>query len=215
MEWPFQWFGVARSNKIPKDLNKTPPPKSPISSSTKELQFNSPSRGLGAEIARAFAAEGSNIAINYANNASAAQALASELESAHSIKTATLKADAGSTSEVTSLVKSATEALGGLDIVIANAGWTRFSDFADLDALSERLRADGIGRVYVDGGATIRTWLDAGLVDRMAISVVPVLIGEGIPLFGGTRPDIRLELDSVETFPGGMVQRTYVVSSSP
>lgn len=137
MEWPFQWFGVARSNKIPKDLNKTPPPKSPISSSTKELQFNSPSRGLGAEIARAFAAEGSNIAINYANNASAAQALASELESAHSIKTATLKADAGSTSEVTSLVKSATEALGGLDIVIANAGWTRFSDFADLDALSD------------------------------------------------------------------------------
>ena len=53
------------------------------------------------------------------------------------MKTAILKADAGSTSEVASLVKSAAEALGGLDIAIANAGWTRFSDFADLDALSD------------------------------------------------------------------------------
>jgi dihydrofolate reductase len=80
-----------------------------------------------------------------------------------------------------------------------------------LDAVLDQLRADGIGRVYVDGGATIRAWLDAGLVDRMTISVVPVLIGEGIPLFGGTAGDIALELESSRVFPGGMVQRTYVV----
>jgi dihydrofolate reductase len=80
-----------------------------------------------------------------------------------------------------------------------------------LDGALERLRADGIDRVYVDGGATVRTWLQAGLVDRMTISVVPVLIGEGIPLFGGTGDDIALELESCETFPGGMVQRTYAV----
>jgi len=80
-----------------------------------------------------------------------------------------------------------------------------------LDQALERLREDGIGRVYVDGGATIRAWLDAGLVDRMTISVVPVLIGEGIPLFGGTAGDIALELESSREFPGGMVQRTYVV----
>lgn len=84
-----------------------------------------------------------------------------------------------------------------------------------LEVALDRLRADGVRRVYVDGGATIRTWLRAGLVDRMTISVVPVLIGEGIPLFGGTGPDIPLELESVETFPGGMVARTYVVSRSP
>jgi dihydrofolate reductase len=80
-----------------------------------------------------------------------------------------------------------------------------------LDDALERLRADGIGRVYVDGGATVREWLRAGLVDRMTISVLPVLIGEGIPLFGGTGDDIALELESCETFPGGMVQRTYGV----
>jgi dihydrofolate reductase len=80
-----------------------------------------------------------------------------------------------------------------------------------LDDVVDRLRADGVGRVYVDGGATIRQWLGAGLIDRMTVSVVPVLIGEGIPLFGGTAGDIRLELERCETFPGGMVQRTYAV----
>jgi dihydrofolate reductase len=80
-----------------------------------------------------------------------------------------------------------------------------------LDDVRARLAADGIGRVYVDGGATVRAWLDAGLVDRMTISTVPVLIGQGIPLFGGTSGDIDLELESCETFPGGMVQRTYLV----
>jgi len=80
-----------------------------------------------------------------------------------------------------------------------------------LDDVVGRLRADGIGRVYVDGGATIRAWLRAGLIDRITLSVVPVLIGDGIPLFGGTGDDIPLELESSRTFPGGMVQRTYVV----
>lgn len=81
----------------------------------------------------------------------------------------------------------------------------------DLDAVVDRVRADGIGHAYVDGGATIRQFLAAGLIDRMIISTVPVLIGEGIPLFGGTGPDIRLALVSCEHFDGGMVQRTYDV----
>jgi len=75
----------------------------------------------------------------------------------------------------------------------------------------ERLQGDGMGHVYVDGGVTIRQFLRAGLVDRLTISTVPVLIGEGIPLFGGTGADIALSLVSVETFDGGMVQRTYDV----
>lgn len=100
-------------------------------------QHSSLHRGLGAEIARKFAAEGSNIAINYANSEAPATALAQELQSTHNVKTTVIKADAGSTSDIKACVQTATEALGGLDIVIANAGWTRFSNFADLDALSE------------------------------------------------------------------------------
>lgn len=80
-----------------------------------------------------------------------------------------------------------------------------------LEEVVARLVADGIGHVYVDGGKVIRQFLVAGLIDRMTISTPPVLIGEGIPLFGDTGDDIRLELVSCETFDGGMVQRVYDV----
>jgi dihydrofolate reductase len=83
-----------------------------------------------------------------------------------------------------------------------------------LDEVLDRLRADGVGRVYVDGGVTIRQWLAAGMIDRMTISTVPVLIGDGVRLFGGTGPDIPLRLESCRSFRGGMVQRTYSVGRS-
>jgi dihydrofolate reductase len=80
-----------------------------------------------------------------------------------------------------------------------------------LDDVVARLVADGIGHVYVDGGQVIRQFLAAGLIDRMTISTPPVLIGEGIPLFGQPMDDVHLELVSCRTFDGGMVQRTYDV----
>ena len=72
--------------------------------------------------------------------------------------------------------------------------------------------ADGIGHVYVDGGKVIRQFLAAGLIDRMTISTPPILIGEGIPLFGG-RPSTTStsSWSACQTFDGGMVQRIYDV----
>ena len=72
-----------------------------------------------------------------------------------------------------------------------------------------RLREQGVQRAYVDGGNVIRQFLAAGLIDDMTISVVPVLLGEGIPLFGG--PPAKLELSTVERWPSGMAQLTYRV----
>lgn len=80
-----------------------------------------------------------------------------------------------------------------------------------VDEVMARLAADSIRHVYVDGGKVIRQLLAAGCIDRLTISTPPVLIGEGIPLFGGTGDDIRLELVSCQTFDGGMVQRVYDV----
>lgn len=80
-----------------------------------------------------------------------------------------------------------------------------------LEAVVARLVADGVGHVYVDGGTVIRQFLAAGLIDRMTISTPPVLIGQGIPLFGQPMDDVRLELVSCRSFDGGMVQRTYDV----
>ena len=74
------------------------------------------------------------------------------------------------------------------------------------------LAASGVNRLYVDGGITIQEFLRAGHIHRMIISRLPVLIGEGIPLFGVIPHDIRLRHIATRTFPGGMVQSEYHIS---
>lgn len=74
-----------------------------------------------------------------------------------------------------------------------------------------QLRSRGFEHLYVDGGITVQSFLNAGLIDRMTISRLPVLIGEGIPLFGKTLRDIRLDLETLKEFPSGMVQSVYAV----
>ncbi|NKX43514.1 dihydrofolate reductase family protein [Roseicyclus persicicus] len=78
-------------------------------------------------------------------------------------------------------------------------------------ALMARLGAEGWRRAYVDGGALIRSFLGAGLIRRMTISTLPVLIGAGRPLFGGTGPDIALRHEATRSFPSGLVQSTWTV----
>ena len=88
-------------------------------------------------MARKFAAEGSNIAINYANNEEPAQKLAKELQEKHNVKTTVVKGDGGVMDDCKRCVQETIKAFGGIDGVIANAGWTRFSDFADLDSMED------------------------------------------------------------------------------
>lgn len=74
-----------------------------------------------------------------------------------------------------------------------------------------QLAARGFGHVYVDGGRTIQAFVRAGLVQRLVVSRVPVLIGEGIPLFGPLDADVRLTHVATRTFAGGLVQSEYEV----
>ncbi|MHB1262042.1 MAG: dihydrofolate reductase family protein [Thermoplasmatota archaeon] len=74
-----------------------------------------------------------------------------------------------------------------------------------------RLAARGLRNLYVDGGLTIQSFLRAGLVDRLVVTTVPVLIGQGIPLFGPLDADIKLKHVATRTLPGGMVQSEYAV----
>ena len=74
-----------------------------------------------------------------------------------------------------------------------------------------KLAASGARHLYVDGGITIQQFLRAGLIHRLIISRLPVLIGEGVPLFGSLPLDIRFRHISSRTYPGGMVQSKYHV----
>ena len=79
------------------------------------------------------------------------------------------------------------------------------------DALdvARRLVAQGHRHVYIDGGRTVQQFLAAGLIRRLVISRLPVLLGEGIPLFGALSADVRLRHETTESFPTGLVQSTY------
>src|SRR5271168_4662241 len=55
------------------------------------------------------------------------------------------------------------------------------------------LATRGVHNLHIDGGITIQLFLRAGLIKRLIITRVPVLIGDGIPLFGSLPQDIRLQ----------------------
>lgn len=74
------------------------------------------------------------------------------------------------------------------------------------------MKQRGAKRLYVDGGRTIQDFLNAGLIDDLVLTRIPVLIGEGIPLFGPLAKDISLTLDSSRVLAGGAVQSTYRVA---
>ena len=74
-----------------------------------------------------------------------------------------------------------------------------------------RLAASGARHLSVDGGITIQRFLRAGLVQRLVLTRVPVLIGEGIPLFGALPGDVRLRHVATRAYPSGLVSSEYAV----
>ncbi|KAH8121964.1 hypothetical protein ACSS6W_008844 [Trichoderma asperelloides] len=105
------------------------------------------SAGLGAATAKAFAAMGLRVAINYSSDESRANALISELENTPSIgfgqrgvkdgpsndkRFVAIRADVSSRPEVDKLVSTTIQELGQLDIVFSNHGWTKLTNFSNL-----------------------------------------------------------------------------------
>ncbi len=78
-------------------------------------------------------------------------------------------------------------------------------------AVVAELERRGVHHAYVDGGVTIQRFLRAGLIQRLIINRLPVLIGQGIPLFGPLEQDIRLRHVRSETYSSGLVQSEYEV----
>lgn len=75
-----------------------------------------------------------------------------------------------------------------------------------------QLAASGAAHLYIDGGITIQQFLRAGLIDRLIVTRVPVLIGQGIPLFGSLPHDVKLQHIATRAFPSGLVQSEYSVA---
>lgn len=67
-----------------------------------------------------------------------------------------------------------------------------------LDTLLSRLRDRGHFNLYVDGGRVIQSFLEEDLVDEMIITRVPIILGEGIPLFGRLTKRLKFEHKKTE-----------------
>ncbi len=80
-----------------------------------------------------------------------------------------------------------------------------------LQVLLERLSGQGVTHVYVDGGATIQSFLAQSLIDEITITRVPIILGDGIPLFGPMKKDLKLTHVETKAYDFGFVQTTYQV----
>ncbi len=83
-----------------------------------------------------------------------------------------------------------------------------------LDEVCELLDSQDASGVYFDGGQVIQSCLREGLIDEMTIGVAPVLIGEGIPLFGAIPNDIWLTHVGTSYGDSGMTSTRYVIDHS-
>jgi dihydrofolate reductase len=81
----------------------------------------------------------------------------------------------------------------------------------DPNAVHAELSGRGFQHVYVDGGATVQSFLRAGLIQRIVVTRVPVLIGTGIPLFGALDADVPLTHVATRVIAGSAVQSEYAV----
>lgn len=80
----------------------------------------------------------------------------------------------------------------------------------NLTELIKRLKSGNGKNIYCDGGAeVIHELMKHDLIDKFIISVVPVLLGDGIRLFKDGRPEQALELVETKTFDTGLTQLHY------
>jgi len=81
-----------------------------------------------------------------------------------------------------------------------------------LELLVERLSSEGAQHLYVDGGQTIQSFLSAGLLSDLTITVIPILLGTGKPLFGSIKSDVVLTHLSTQAYTFGFVQSKYRIA---
>ena len=75
--------------------------------------------------------------------------------------------------------------------------------------LVEQLQELGHQNLYIDGGVTIQGFLEDDLIDEMILTRIPVLLGEGIPLFGNLNQSLDFNHNKTEIFNNMLVKSHY------
>lgn len=81
----------------------------------------------------------------------------------------------------------------------------------DISKVLEKARQSTSKDIWIEGGANVaQQFLDRGLIDEIVLSIVPIVLGSGIRLFGNTHRPIEFSLGKVRQFDKGLVQLTYI-----
>lgn len=76
-----------------------------------------------------------------------------------------------------------------------------------LNSLVKKLKSEKGKNIFIDGGAEIvHELLKANLIDEFIISIIPILVGDGIKLFADGRPELKLKLVTLKKFETGLIQ---------
>jgi len=79
----------------------------------------------------------------------------------------------------------------------------------DPKSLLHLVSGRGFSRLYIDGGKVIQSFLREDCIDEMIITKVPLLIGSGIPLFGGLEKDLLFNHIKTRVLSNGLVKIYY------
>lgn len=78
-----------------------------------------------------------------------------------------------------------------------------------LKEIIAELNARGFSDLYIDGGATIQSFLNEDLIDQLVITRFPLLLGGGIPLFSELKQPLNFKVTKNEIVLETLVQTTY------
>ncbi len=148
------------------------------------------SRGIGAEIAKRLANDGFAIAVNYANSAAEADALAAQLhEAGH--RAVALKADVANADDVRRLFDETEKHLGKADVLVNNAGILKTLPLADTsDELFEQTFAINVRGTFNTLREAAARLNDGGRIVNFSSSVVAMNL-PGYALYGGTKAAVE------------------------
>jgi dihydrofolate reductase len=78
-----------------------------------------------------------------------------------------------------------------------------------LPEILNQIHEKGYNHLYIDGGTTIQSFLKEGLIDDLIITTIPILLGDGIPLFSKLNQSMALDLVSSKVYINQVVQSHY------
>jgi 3-oxoacyl-[acyl-carrier protein] reductase len=150
------------------------------------------SRGIGAAIAKRLSADGANVAITYAKDASAASAVVKAIE-ANGGKAVAIQADAADAAAVKSAVEKAVATLGPLDILVNNAGTAIPKKFENttLEEL-DRVININIRGVFVTTQAALKHMNDGGRIITIGSCVGERMMTPGLVPYSATKGAVKM-----------------------